>query len=96
LYLQDIVTAILFAFTVYTAGLILPVLAGFYKDKLKVTPAGALAAIIGGGGVALVSKLLAIKYLDLGGLLISGILLFLVSFIDNRVSHQRLDAGKGV
>jgi SSS family solute:Na+ symporter len=84
LYLADIVTAILFAFTVYTAGLILPVLAGFYKDKLKVTPAGALAAIIGGGGVALVSKLLAIKYLDLGGLLISGILLFLVSFIDNR------------
>lgn len=84
LYLADIVTAILFAFTVYTAGLILPVLAGFYKDKLKVTPTGALAAIIGGGGVALVSKLLAIKYLDLGGLLISGILLFLVSFIDNR------------
>jgi SSS family solute:Na+ symporter len=96
LYLADIVTAILFAFTVYTAGLILPVLAGFYKDKLKVTPAGALAAIIGGGGVALVSKLLAIKYLDLGGLLISGILLFLVSFIDNRTRSQRLDAGKGV
>jgi SSS family solute:Na+ symporter len=96
LYLADIVTAILFAFTVYTAGLILPVLAGFYKDKLKVTPAGALAAIIGGGGVALVSKLLAIKYLDLGGLLISGILLFLVSFIDSRVSRQRLDAGKDV
>jgi SSS family solute:Na+ symporter len=96
LYLADIVTAILFAFTVYTAGLILPVLAGFYKDKLKVTPAGALAAIIGGGGVALVSKLLAIKYLDLGGLLISGILLFLVSFIDSRTRSQRLDAGKGV
>jgi SSS family solute:Na+ symporter len=96
LYLANIVTAILFAFTVYTAGLILPVLAGFYKDKLKVTPAGALAAIIGGGGVALVSKLLAIKYLDLGSLLISGILLFLVSFIDSRVSRQRLDAGKDV
>jgi SSS family solute:Na+ symporter len=96
LYLANIVTAILFAFTVYTAGLILPVLAGFYKDKLKVTPAGALAAIIGGGGVALVSKLLAMKYLDLGSLLISGILLFLVSFIDSRVSRQRLDAGKDV
>jgi len=85
LYLQDIVTAILFAFTVYTAGLILPVLAGFYRGKLKVTPAGALAAIIGGGGVALVSKLMAIKYLDLGGLLVSGVLLFLVSFVDNRL-----------
>jgi len=96
LYLQDIVTAILFAFTVYTAGLILPVLAGFYRDKLKVTPAGALAAIIGGGGVALVSKLMAIKYLDLGGLLISGLLLFLVSFMDNRVRSRHLDAGKGV
>jgi SSS family solute:Na+ symporter len=96
LYLADIVTAILFAFTVYTAGLILPVLAGFYKDKLKVTPIGALAAIIGGGGVALISKLLDIKYLDLGGLLASGILLFLVSFIDNCLRSRRLDEGKGV
>jgi hypothetical protein len=40
--------------------------------------------------------LLAIKYLDLGGLLISGILLFLVSFIDSRTRSQRLDAGKDV
>jgi SSS family solute:Na+ symporter len=84
LLLKGVISALLFAYTIYTSGLILPVLAGFYKDKLKVTPAGALAAIIGGGGVALVSKLLAIKYLDLGGLLISGILLFLVSFIDSR------------
>jgi SSS family solute:Na+ symporter len=96
LYLADIVTAILFAFTVYTAGLILPVLAGFYRDRLKVTPAGALAAIIGGGGVALASKLAAIKYLDLGGLLVSGVLLFLVSFIDKRLRDRRLDAGQGV
>jgi SSS family solute:Na+ symporter len=96
LYLAGIVTAILFAFTVYTAGLILPVLAGFYKDKLKVTPVGALAAIIGGGGVALVSKLLQIKYLDLGGLLASGVLLFLVSFIDKRMRSRRLDEGKSV
>jgi SSS family solute:Na+ symporter len=96
LYLADIVTAILFAFTVYTAGLILPVLAGFYKDKLKVTPIGALAAIIGGGGVALISKLLDIKYLDLGGLLASGILLFLVSFIDSHLRSKRLDEGKSV
>jgi SSS family solute:Na+ symporter len=85
LYLADIVTAILFAYAVYTAGLVLPVLAGFYKDKLKVTSLGALAAIIGGGGMALVSKLFEIKYLDLGGLLASGVLLFLVSFIDNRL-----------
>jgi hypothetical protein len=46
--------------------------------------------------VALVSKLMAIKYLDLGSLLISGVLLFLVSFIDNRLRDRRLDAGRGV
>jgi SSS family solute:Na+ symporter len=96
LALKGVISALLFAYTVYTSGLILPVIAGFYKEKLKLTPVGALAAIIGGGGVALVSKLLAIKYLDLGGLLVSAVLLFLVSFIDNRLRSQRLDAGKGV
>jgi SSS family solute:Na+ symporter len=96
LALKGVISALLFAYTVYTSGLILPVIAGFYKEKLKLTPVGALAAIIGGGGVALVSKLLAIKYLDLGGLLVSAVLLFLVSFIDNRLRSRRLDAGKGV
>jgi SSS family solute:Na+ symporter len=96
LLLKGVINALLFAYTVYTSGLILPVLAGFYKDKLKVTPVGALAAIIGGGGVALVSKLMAIKYLDLGSLLLSGVLLFLVSYIDNRLKSRNLDAGRGV
>jgi SSS family solute:Na+ symporter len=96
LTLKGVISALLFAYTVYTCGLILPVIVGFYRNKLKVTPMGALAAIIGGGSVALVSKLFDIKYLDLGGLLTSGILLFLVSFIDNRIRSKRLDDGKGV
>jgi SSS family solute:Na+ symporter len=96
LALKGVISALLFAYTVYTSGLILPVIAGFYKDKLKVTPMGALAAIIGGGAVALISKLFDIKYLDLGGLLVSGVLLFLVSFIDNKIRSQRLDEGEGV
>jgi SSS family solute:Na+ symporter len=91
LTLQGVISALLFAYTVYTCGLILPVIAGFYKSKLKVTSMGALVAIIGGGAVALISKLFDIKYLDLGGLLTSGILLFLVSFIDNRIRSKRLD-----
>jgi SSS family solute:Na+ symporter len=91
LTLQGVISALLFAYTVYTCGLILPVLAGFYRDKLKVTPMGALVAIIGGGGVALISKLFNIKYLDLGGLLTSGLLLFIVSFIDNKIRSRRLD-----
>ncbi len=89
LYLGNIVNAILFAYTVYTGGLIMPILAGFYKNLFKVTPAGALVAIISGGGTALASKLLDIKYLDVGSLFISLLLLFAVSFIENR-----LKAGK--
>ncbi|MFC1954142.1 sodium:solute symporter, partial [Chloroflexota bacterium] len=89
LYLRDIVAAILFAYTLYTGGLVIPILAGFYKERLKVTPLGALVAIVGGGSAALVSKLLAIKYLDLGGLLISALLLFTVSFIENRTKQGK-------
>ena len=84
LALKGVISALLFAYTIYTAGVILPVIAGFFKDRLKVTPPGALAALIGGGSAGLISKLLAIKYLDLGALLLSALLLFIVSFIDNR------------
>jgi SSS family solute:Na+ symporter len=96
LVLKGVISALLFAYTVYSCGLILPVLAGFYKDKLKVTPIGALAAIIGGGGMGLVSKIFGISYLDLGGLFASGALLFLVSFIDNRLKSRRLDRSRGI
>jgi SSS family solute:Na+ symporter len=90
LALKGVINALLFAYTIYTAGLIIPILAGFYKAKLKVTPMGALVAIIGGGSTALVSKLLAIKYLDLGSLLISGLLLFTVSLIENRMKKREV------
>jgi SSS family solute:Na+ symporter len=86
LLLKGVISALLFAYTIYTSGVILPVLAGFFKDRLKVTPIGALVALIGGGTAGLISKIFAIKYLDLGALLISGVLLFLVSYL-NRRSH---------
>jgi len=89
LILKGVISALLFAYTIYTCGLILPVIAGFYKNRLRVTPVGALAAIIGGGLAALISKLFVIKYLDLGSLLISGFLLLTVSFIDNRMKHKK-------
>ncbi|MFH1662704.1 MAG: sodium:solute symporter family protein [Chloroflexota bacterium] len=89
LYLGNIIDAILFAYTIYTAGLILPVIAGFYKNRLKVTPLGALMALIGGGSAALISKIFDIKYLDLYALLICALLLFTVSIIDNRLRNKR-------
>jgi len=88
LALKGVISALLFAYTIYTTGVILPVIAGFFKSRLKVTPLGALVALIGGGTAGLISKLLEIKYLDLGALLLSILLLFLVSFIDNRLKKQ--------
>lgn len=91
LYLRDIVDSIMFAYTIYTGGLILPVLAGFYGDKLKVTPAGAMAAIIGGGSAAFIAKLFDIRYLDVISLGISAILLFGVSRLQRRLKKQEHD-----
>jgi SSS family solute:Na+ symporter len=84
LMLKGVISALLFAYTIYTSGVIIPVIAGFFRNRLKVTPIGALAALIGGGTVGLLSKLFAIKYLDLGALVISGVLLFLVSYTHRR------------
>lgn len=99
----DIYNAIFFGLSIFTAGVILPVIAGFYKNRLKVTSLGALAAIIGGGGTALISKLPAImdishvpvigslagiQHLDVWALAVSGLLLFTVSFIENRLKNQ--------
>ena len=99
LLLDGIISSLLFAYTVYTCGITLPVIFGFFRDKLKITSNGALAALIGGGGLGLFSKmapyiddwfnldgtLASVKYLDLWALLAGGVLLFLVSYIDNRL-----------
>jgi len=85
LALKGVISSLLFAYTIYTAGLTIPVIIGFYKKRLKVTSLGALAAVIGGGVSALISKLANIEYLDLGSLLISIFLLFAVSYIERKV-----------
>ena len=69
-------------------------LLGFYKDRLRLTPRGALAAIIGGGAAALISQIAGIKYLNLGALGVSAALLFLVSLADNRRGGRRLDGSR--
>ncbi len=88
LVLKGVISALLFAYTVYTGGVIVAVLAGFYRDRLKVTPAGALVSIVGGGTAAVISKLFAVQYLDIGSLLVAAVLLFSVSFIDRKVVHR--------
>lgn len=86
---NGIIQAMIFAYTVYTCGVILPVIAGFFKEQLKVTGTGALAALAGGGALGIVSKLVNVRYLDLGALAMSAVLLLLVSFIDTRLRSRR-------
>jgi len=48
-----IIKTLMMAYTVFTGGLLVPVLAGFYKERLGLTPNGALIALLGGGSSAL-------------------------------------------
>jgi SSS family solute:Na+ symporter len=94
LVLRGVISSLLFAYTIFTCGLVVPVIAGFYRDKLKVTPRGALFALIGGGVVGLLGKIPGLDIplkgdLGLIGFAISAVLLFAVSFLDlKRLSLQ--------
>jgi len=92
--LKGVISSLLFAYTVFTCGLVVPVIAGFYKEKLKVTPQGALAALIGGGVIGLLGKIPSLDIplkgdLGLIGFGVSAVLLFGVSFLDLRRSSLR-------
>ncbi len=54
LYLDDIIQTLTLAYTIFTAGLTLPIIFGFYKEKTKVTSLGALISLISGGTISLV------------------------------------------
>jgi SSS family solute:Na+ symporter len=89
LTLAGVISSLLFAYTIFTCGLVVPVIAGFYKDKLKVTPQGGLAALIGGGAVGLLGKIPGLNIplkgdLGLIGFAISAVLLFGVSFLTRK------------
>ena len=83
LYLKGIISSLLFAYTIFSSGVIPLIIFGFFRYKLKITTAGAIAAILGGGGAGLVSQLFKTQYLDIGAIGISIILLFLVSQVEN-------------
>lgn len=92
--LKGVISSLLFAYTIFTCGLVVPVIAGFYKEKLKVTPRGALAALIGGGVIGLMGKIPALDIplkgdLGLIGFAVSAILLFGVSYLDLKRSSLR-------
>jgi len=92
--LKGVISSLLFAYTIFTCGLVVPVIAGFYKQRLKVTSQGALAALIGGGMIGLVGKIPGLDIplkgdLPLIGFATSALLLFTVSFLGSKGSSLR-------
>ena len=80
LKLKGVIKALLLGYTIYSSGLVLPVICGFYGKWLRLHPSGAMAAVIGGGGVALFGKWMGYSHFGLMGMGLSGILLFGVSW----------------
>lgn len=59
LYVNGIIKSLFLALTVYTAGIVLPVVLGFYREKLKLNKWGAAAGILTGGVSSLYMKYMA-------------------------------------
>lgn len=81
LKLKGIITSLLLGYTVYTSGLVIPVLLGFYAKNLKLNTTGVIAAVVGGGGMGLVLKLSGYNNLALLTFPVSAVLLFSGSYL---------------
>jgi SSS family solute:Na+ symporter len=81
----SIIQTLLIAYTVFTGGLLVPVIAGFYKDRLGLTPAGALTALVGGGVTAI---MLGQTY-PLLGMAVSAVLLLAVSRLEMQFKGRK-------
>lgn len=83
--LPSIIKTLLVAYTVFTGGLLVPVVAGFYKDRLGLTSTGALAALVGGGITAI---MLGQTY-PLLGMAVSAVLLVSVSRFETQFKGRK-------
>ena len=79
LLLKGVISSLLLGYTVYTSGLVFPILLGFYRHRLKLTREGAIIAMVAGGGVALIGKLMGLTDFGLYGFFLSGIIVIVGS-----------------
>lgn len=95
LSLKGVIGSLLFAYTIFTCGLVLPTVAGFFRERLRLTSQGALAALVGGGIVGLLGRIPGPTFplkgdLPLIGLALSVGLLFGVSFLWHPAKFLRI------
>lgn len=85
LKIRGIISSLLLGYTIYSGGLIIPVLLGFYREKLNLNAWGAVISVISGGGLGLFLKLSGYDKLLLITIPVSAILLFLGSYCKRKV-----------
>jgi SSS family solute:Na+ symporter len=87
LRLNGVISSLLLGYTIYTSGLVLPILLGFNRERLGLNKAGAISAMVAGGTMALVGKLWGLSLFGLSfglcGFFLSGLVLIGVSRIFN-------------
>lgn len=73
-----IIATLMVVYTIFTGGMLVPVVAGFYRERLGLTSSGAIAALLGGGATA---AIFSQKY-PLLGMAASAVLLIVISKIE--------------
>jgi SSS family solute:Na+ symporter len=53
---QGIIDALLLGYTIYVGGVVVPTVASFFRDRFGITAAGAMWAVIVGGGTAILGE----------------------------------------
>lgn len=81
LYLDGIIKSLLFALTIYTSGIVIPVIFGFYREKFSLNGAGAICACTIGGGSALLMEITGMNQYQVYVFPSAVIILFFVSRI---------------
>jgi len=87
LRLNGVISSLLLGYTIYTSGLVLPILLGFNRERLGLNKAGAISAMVAGGAMALIGKLWGLTLFGLSfglcGFFLSGLVLIGVSRLFN-------------
>ncbi|HPD20745.1 MAG: sodium:solute symporter family protein [Desulfomonilia bacterium] len=89
LKMQGIIGSLFLAYTIYSGGLVVPVLFGFYSERFRLRPAGAVLAIVFGGGTSAWLKLAGHEDLLLLSFPVSAVFLFAGSMVAGRLASKR-------
>lgn len=86
LKMQGIIGSLFLAYTIYSGGLVVPVLFGFYSERFRLRPTGAVLAIVFGGGTSAWLKLAGHEDLLLLSFPVSAAFLFAGSMVARRLA----------